>query len=302
MTSFFGLLNLDKSAGMSSRTAVDAVQRLAGTAKVGHAGTLDPIATGVLVLGVGAATRLTSFVQEGRKTYRATFQLGATSITDDVEGVVTALPDAPHLTADQIADVLPEFVGRIEQVPPVFSAVHVNGRRAYELARKGEIIELAARSVDVYRFELVEYDEATQRLVTEIECGAGTYVRSLGRDLAKRLGTAAVMTELQRTAVGPFTLDEAVSLSELTSNALAAQLRPAGLAVTELPRVDCDGDAVAAIRHGRAVPRPDGLWLKPGESVAVFDSDGQLVAITSFDQRDATLRPKIVLPVDETAA
>lgn len=298
MSAFFGLLNLDKPAGMTSRTAVDAIERLVRPAKVGHAGTLDPIATGVLVLCLGSATRLISFVQEGRKTYLATFRFGVTSITDDIEGFVSSVPNAPRLTRSEIEAALPEFLGTIEQVPPVFSAVHVDGKRAYELARRGEAVALAPRPVKIYRYEVAAFHEESQELIAEIECGSGTYIRSLGRDLAKRLGTAAVMTGLRRTAVGPFTIENAINPLTLTTETLCSKLLPAAAAVTGLQRIALDDPQTTAIRHGKFLPKPAGTRLSADDLVALFASDEKLAAVAAFNSHDATLRPKIVMPVD----
>lgn len=292
----FGLLNLDKPAGATSRDVVDAVQRLVRPAKAGHAGTLDPLATGVLVVCVGPATRLIPFVQDGRKVYRATFRFGVSSPTNDVEGEVAELPAAPRLTQPEIEAALPEFVGTIQQVPPAYSAVHVAGRRAYELARKGETVSLAAKPVEISRFELLRFDEAAQELETEIECGSGTYVRSLGRDLAKRLGTAAVMTALRRTAVGPFRVEDALPPDRLTRDSLADALQPPETALAGLHPVSCDFAQTAAIRNGRPIPLPAGLRLTQDDSVTLLAPDGRLAAVGSFHREDATIRPKIVFP------
>ena len=182
---------------MTSRRAVDLVERLARPAKAGHAGTLDPLATGVLVVCVGAATRLIEYVQRMPKRYRATFLLGRQSPTEDIEGEVTELPDAPIPTLDEIAAAAGRFVGRIAQRPPAFSALKVAGRRAYKLARAGQPPQLAPRPVEIFAAEIKSYQYP--ELVMEVECGSGTYIRSLGRDLAESLGTAAVMSALVRT-------------------------------------------------------------------------------------------------------
>lgn len=298
MSSFCGLLNINKPSGMSSRTAVDAVARAVYPAKAGHAGTLDPIATGVLVVCIGAATRLISFVQNGRKAYRASFRFGVMSATDDIEGFVSPVPHAPRLTRDAIEAELPAFVGTIEQVPPVFSAVHVDGHRAYALARRGETVTLAPRQVEIHRFEAIAFDEDSQDFTAEIECGSGTYIRSLGRDLARRLGTSAVMTALQRTAVGPFTIDEAISPSNLTSVVIHSKLLPPSLAVTELPHISLDENQAVAIRHGRFLPKPAGLHFDADETIALFAPDERLTAVAEFNPDDATLRPKIVMPAE----
>lgn len=296
MPQSFGLLNIDKPAGMTSRDAVNIVQRLVRPAKAGHAGTLDPIATGVLVVCIGPATRLISFVQDSRKVYQATFQLGVTSETDDIEGDVRPLSGAPRLTRSEIAAVLPDFLGTIQQIPPAHSAVHVNGRRAYELARRGVAFELTPRTVEVARIEILHFDETNQDLGLEIECGSGTYIRSLGRDIAAKLGTAAVMTELRRTAVGPFQASEAICPKRLSPESIASALQPACLAVASRPRISLASRQVEAIRHGRRISLPNGTRFGIGEEIALVDESDTLVGIAVFDERDATLRPRIVLP------
>ena len=202
-----GLLNLNKPVGMTSRQAVNVVQRLAGPAKAGHAGTLDPLASGVLVVCVGGATRLIEYVQRMRKRYVGTFLLGRQSITEDTEGDVTELPDAPVPNWQEIEAAAQRFVGRIEQRPPAFSALKVQGRAAYKLARQGKPVVLVPRPVDIHRIEIQSYEYP--ELVLAVECGSGTYVRSLGRDLAETLGTAAVMSALVRTSIGSHRLEEA---------------------------------------------------------------------------------------------
>ncbi len=209
-----GLLNVNKPPGITSRRVVDTVGRLGAPAKVGHAGTLDPLAAGVLVVAVGGATRLVQYVQRMAKRYLGTFMLGRRSVTEDVEGEVVELPGAPVPTHEALEAAAKRLVGRIEQRPPVFSALKIHGRPAYKLARGGKPVELAPRPVDIYRIEVRAYEYP--ELVLEIDCGGGTYVRSLGRDLAEALGTAAVMSALSRVLIGPFRVEEAVRLDELT--------------------------------------------------------------------------------------
>lgn len=294
--SLCGLINLDKPSGMTSRDAVNVVQRLVRPAKVGHAGTLDPLATGVLVVCLGTATRLIPYLQDQRKTYRATFRFGVSSESHDLECEPVPLEQAPQLTRSQIEQAVPEFVGTIEQIPPVYSAVHVAGRRAYDLARKGKSVELAPRTVEIDRLELIRFDEARQEADFEIVCGSGTYIRSLGRDLAIRLGTAAVMTALRRTAVGSFRVNDAHSPKRLDAASLTDMLSPPQAALEQLPRVELDDAHVAALRQGQFVERPSGRAFSDGESVAVFSADARLVAVARFEESDATLRPKIVFP------
>ncbi len=205
-----GLLVLDKGGGVTSRDAVNAALRWfpRGT-RIGHTGTLDPLATGVLVLCLGAATRLTEYVQRMGKTYRAGVRLGARSDTDDADGMVTtvnaAAPDAATVTA-----CLAGFVGDIEQTPPAYSAAKVAGRRAYDLARQGQDVDLRPRRVHVYGIDVCRYDYP--HLELEVRCGKGTYIRSLARDLGARLGCGALIQTLRRTRVGPFTTDDAVPM------------------------------------------------------------------------------------------
>ncbi len=268
-------LNLHKPRGITSRGAVDAVKRLVRPAKCGHAGTLDPLASGVLVVCVGKATRLIEYVQQMPKQYRATFLLGRTSPTEDLEGEVTELVDAPVPSRLAIEEACTRFVGTIEQRPPVFSALKIKGRPAYALARKGRTVELAARPVTIHSLEVVTYEYP--ELVLDITCSAGTYVRSLGRDLGESLGTGAVMSDLVRTAVGPFTLHTAVAPGELSRDNLGEHMQPALAAVESLPRVmlsrrnksrnlNSGGHLSRMCRH----PNRSSWWSMPVEKCSVF--------------------------------
>lgn len=269
-----GVLNLNKPAGMTSRQGVDCVQRLARPGKVGHAGTLDPLAKGVLVVCVGAATRLIQFVQQMPKGYTGTFLLGRRSPTEDVEGEVTELDDPPVPTPGQIAAAAKGLIGRIEQRPPAYSALKVDGRRAYDLARKGEQVRMKPRPVTVYRIEVAAYEYP--ELTLEVECGSGTYVRSLGRDLAESLGTAAVMSGLVRSWIGDFRIEEAVDPRQLTSQNWTDQVLPPLRAVGRLPRVELLPDEIAKIGSGLAISRqpPAG-----GGQFAAVNAAGRLVAV-----------------------
>lgn len=246
-----GIVNVNKPPGWTSREVVDRVQRLVRPARAGHAGTLDPLATGVLVVCVGQATRLTQYVQRMAKEYRATFLLGRRSPTDDTEGEVTLVDEAPESTRAAIEAALPRFVGRIEQRPPAHSAVKVAGRRAYRLARQGRPVELAARTVTVHHLAVVRYEYP--KLELDILCGSGTYIRALGRDLAASLGTAAVMSALERTAVGHFRVEDAVSLDELNDDSLSEHLQRPLVAVADLPLVELSEEQLEEIRHGRPI-------------------------------------------------
>jgi tRNA pseudouridine55 synthase len=272
----FGLLNLLKPPGLTSRDVVNRVQRIAGGAKVGHAGTLDPLATGVLIVCVGPATRLIEYVQRMPKRYRGTFLLGRTSDTEDIEGQVVEIESAPQPTEDQIRTILPRFVGEIEQVPPAFSALKVQGRRAYALARSGQSVDLAARRIVIHELRLLHYDYP--EFIIEIACGSGTYVRSLGRDLAQALGTGAVMSALVRTAIGGFRLDDAVDLASLTQENLASKLLSPLLALADLPQITVQEDQQRRLAQGLTI---DDCWAAEGPELAVIDAAGRLCSIVA---------------------
>lgn len=287
-----GVLNLNKPAGLTSRQAINRVQRLARPAKVGHAGTLDPLASGVLVVCVGGATRLIEYVQRLPKSYAATFLLGRESPTEDVDGQVTELADPPVPSLVQIVDAAKSLTGTIEQRPPAFSALKVGGRRAYDMARAGQKVDLAPRPVDVYRIEVVEYDYPQLRL--EIDCGSGTYIRSLGRDLAISLGTAAVMSALERTAIGQFRIEEAVSPDPLTAENWTQHLHPPLAAVAALPQIELSAEEVALVRAGQFVPNRHG---SPKPEIAGVDAAGRLISILR-PRHGGMLGPSRNLPAD----
>ncbi|HEX7380504.1 MAG TPA: tRNA pseudouridine(55) synthase TruB [Pirellulales bacterium] len=280
-----GVVNLHKPAGISSRAAVDTVKRLVRPAKTGHAGTLDPLACGVLVICVGTATRLIEYVQELPKCYTGTFLLGRESDTEDIEGEVRMLPAANIPSHNELSVAAARLVGQIEQRPPVFSALKVRGRRAYDLARAGEQVELAPRPVTIYRLEIVRY--AYPELTLDVECGSGTYIRSLGRDLAENVGTAAVMSSLTRTAIGPFRLAEAWPPERLSRETLADWLQPPLAAVPLMERITLSAAELERLGHGMPIER-----AMPGEAreIAGLDESADLRAILSVEL-NGTLRP-----------
>ena len=270
----FGTLNINKPTGMTSRAAVNRVQRLARQSKIGHAGTLDPLASGVLVLCLGTATRLIGFVQRMPKRYRGTFLLGQESDTEDVEGRVVPIENPPRPRRAEIEAVLRRMVGTIWQRPPAYSALKSRGRRACDLARRGEIVELKPRKVEIHKLTVVQYEYPMLKL--DIECGKGTYVRSLGRDVASQLGTAAVMSSLERSAIGSYRIEDACTLDQLTSNNLPSNLLPAAKAVATLPVIELSEAEAARIACGQSI---DQRCHVSGEQVAAFDRTGELRAI-----------------------
>ena len=286
-----GLLVLDKPPGITSRAAVDrALGWFPRGTRVGHTGTLDPLATGVLVLCVGSATRLGEYVQDMTKVYRTGLLLGARSDTDDADGVHTVCEvERPPSRADILAALL-AFLGEIDQVPPAYSAAKVSGRRAYDLARQGKEVSLRPRKVLVKRIDVLDF--SYPRLDLEIECGKGTYIRSLARDLGDRLGCGALVQSLRRLRVGPFTADGGISPDADRETALA-KLLPNSAAVAELPAVTLSDSQATRLVQGQRIPwAPAGAV---GNEVAVFDSRKELVAVAAWDAGRRELRPVKVL-------
>jgi tRNA pseudouridine55 synthase len=285
-----GIVNLHKPPSMTSRQAVDCLKHMLKPAKVGHAGTLDPLASGVLVVCVGAATRLIAYVQAMPKSYVGTFLFGRESDTEDIEGEVRVVAGARRPSEGEVRAAAARFVGRIEQRPPAYSALKVAGRRAYELARAGKPVELAPRPIVVHRIDVVRYE--FPELVLDVECGSGTYIRSLGRDVAQAAGTTAVMSALVRTRVGCFTLEDARLPDELDPRALAEWLRPPLSALEQFAKVTLTRQEIERVGHGLAIPdtrASQGRETSTGEEVAAVDDGNNLVAI--LVGRDGTLRP-----------
>jgi tRNA pseudouridine55 synthase len=287
----FGLLNVDKPAGPTSHDVVARIRRLSPPkTKVGHAGTLDPFATGVLVVCIGPATRLADYVAADAKQYEAEVTFGVTSTTDDSAGELAETGAAPP-TAERLGEVLGEFLGRTDQVPPAHSAVHVDGRRAYELARQDKPVHLAARQVRIDAIELLEL--AGNRARLRIDCGKGTYIRALARDLGERLGCGAYCSALRRTRVGPFAIKDAVALDGLTADDLTRRLQPARLAVADWPTATLGEAEIAEIRLGRAVKHTRQVGAESVPTAAV-DEDGCLIALCIADLDAGLLRPNKV--------
>jgi tRNA pseudouridine55 synthase len=276
---------VDKPAGLTSHDVVSRVRRATGTRGVGHTGTLDPFATGLLVVLVGRATRLARFTDGFAKTYRATLALGVATDTDDATGAVLEESPPPAWPAETaVRAALDALTGLQWQRPPAYSAKHVEGRRSYELARRGVAVALPEVEVTVHALELLAY--APPHLEFRATVGTGTYVRALGRDLARRLGTVGHLTALRRERIGPFDVADAVPLDAVGPG---TPLRPAGAVVSHLPRVELDGAALAAVRHGRAVAAPGPL----SGDVALWHG-GEVVAIAE-GREDGRLHPVVVL-------
>ncbi len=274
--SAFGLLNIDKPSQMTSHDVVAKVRRYTKTKKVGHAGTLDPLATGVLVICVGRATRLSEYVMHTTKRYQARVHLGVTTDTYDAEGTVLQERDANHITREMVEAALTHFVGDIAQVPPMYSAIKQGGRKLYELARAGEIVERPARQVTIAQLTVLDW--SPPHFTLDVECSAGTYIRSLAYDLGEILGVGAHLAGLIRTASGVFRLEEAIQLDSLLDNPnWQDKLIPADEALAQLPALHLDESAYDHIRHGRAIPGGDDCV--DNTLARAYAPDGNFVAI-----------------------
>ena len=290
-----GVLVVDKPVGMTSHDVVQMIRRGTGIRRAGHTGTLDPRASGVLVVLIGPAVRLSEFVSASDKRYQATIRLGSSTNTYDSEGDETdfsADEIIEQLTEEQFDDILQQFVGEIEQVPPPYSAVKVKGRKAYEMARKGEEVELEPRIINVYSLEVLEW--APPEAVIDVYCSSGTYVRSLANDLGNSLGTGAHLIGLRRTKSGRFTLRDAVPLRRLQEAFDAGEwyrhLIPAAEALGDWPMVEMDPDQVELVRHGHRIPAEPG---QTGMARAV-SMQGDLVALVEVIEEDQEWQPRKV--------
>jgi tRNA pseudouridine55 synthase len=289
-----GVLNVDKAAGETSFTVVNRLRRLTGAHRVGHAGTLDPLATGVLPILFESATRLAEFALKLPKTYVADIHFGFTTATDDAEAEREVVGDPSALTETEVGTALEAFSGRILQEPPAFSAVKVDGKRSYKLARRGEEPRPLAREVEVYEARLLGFTPGPAAVATvEIRCGSGTYLRSIARDLGRRLGVGGYLGRLVRTAYGPLAIQAAMTVDPLTTvEDVRDRLLPAEVILPEMERVRLNVEQEAMVRQGRSVrvlPEPG-----PGP-IRAHDAGGRLVALGHRDPLRRTFVPEKVL-------
>lgn len=273
-----GLLCLDKSSGPTSHDVVREIRRLTSVRRVGHAGTLDPLATGVLLVCLGRATRLLEFLVGQPKSYVATIQLGRETDTYDAEGEIIA--ERPVVVSTrQLSAALDAFRGQIDQRAPLFSAVKVDGQPLHRRARRGEVVEPPIRTVTIYQLDLVDRQEST--LTLRVKCSSGTYIRSLAHDLGQSLGCGAYLVALRRTAVGSFTLDDATALNDLTPQNWQKHLRPSDCAVSHLARLELTVEEAVTLFHGQSVD------VRPGQTsdspARAYDEVGRFVGIVTAD-------------------
>ncbi len=272
----FGFINLDKPVGMSSREALDAVARRLRYDHLGHAGTLDPLASGVLVLAAERATRLISLVQDFPKRYVGTFRLGLVSDTQDSEGECRAVAWRTF-SREQLQSIANEFIGERLQTPPLFSALKVNGQRAYKLGRRGADVQLPPRAITVHNMRILDVDPPDWSM--EIECAKGTYVRTLGHDMGQRLGSNAVMTSLVRTSVGPFTLERSLKIGDIRGDRLEQCLTTVEQVFPHWPTIELTATEVDELRYARLSPNLQARIPQVASNAILKTSSGEVAAI-----------------------
>lgn len=293
-----GILVVDKPLGATSFDIVRRIRRAAGEKRVGHAGTLDPAATGVLLVLLGQATRITEYLMDMPKTYRGTVRLGVTTSTYDSEGEITREADASAITEDVLRDALATFVGEIEQVPPAHSAVKIDGERAYHRARRGEDVAMKPRPATIYRIDLTRFEPPTAQI--EVECARGTYIRSLAHDLGEKLGCGAHLASLVRTRVGPFTVDAASDEATLNeafeANTWHDLIHSMDCGLIALPAITVEIEDEKDLRHGQAVDLGDDHRPADATEARGYAEDGSLVGIIRYDAELSMWRPRKIFP------
>lgn len=280
-THLAGFLNINKPLRLTSHDVVAQVRRrfkaLTGFKKVGHAGTLDPLATGVLVLCLGGATRLSDYVMHTTKQYRAHITLGKTTITYDAEGELVTEVDASHITQEQVETILPQFIGEISQIPPMYSALKVDGKKLYDLAREGKTIERQARQITIHQLDMLKWHSPS--FVLDVVCSSGTYIRSLAYDIGQMLGVGAYLSGLERLASGKFHVQDAIMLEAvMDDDTWVEHLIPPYVALGDKPSVFLEDEQIKRVQNGQFIQRSS---ESTDEIIFAYTQDNQVVAILS---------------------
>ncbi|CAD5934178.1 tRNA pseudouridine(55) synthase TruB [Planktothrix agardhii] len=293
----YGFINLNKSAGFTSHDCVARVRRILRLKRVGHAGTLDPAATGVLPMALGKATRLLQFLPS-HKAYHARIKFGVTTTTDDLEGETLTVQSVPHLQLEQIQEILPQFIGKIEQVPPIYSAIHVQGKRLYHLARKGEVIQVPSRTVEVFDLKILNwYPGEFAELEIAIACGSGTYIRSIARDLGAILNTGATLANLIRTESSGFSLENSLTLETLETQVQQQTFSPLSpnIPLNHLTKIILNYESIKRWFQGQSIVVEN--QIIEDHPVSVYDQNQQLLGIGKLIEtpEQILLAPQVVL-------
>ena len=290
-----GFFIIDKPPGLTSHDVVGQIRKLTGIKRVGHTGTLDPFATGVLIVPIGSATRLTEYTHSLPKTYEAEITLGATSDTDDLTGQLTQTHGTPQgCTMGEVQTALQKFTGQIQQTPPAYAAIKVKGKKLYQYARQGKEVEIKPRSVTIHSIELLAY--AYPIIKIRVIVSTGTYIRALARDIGKTLETGAYLSALQRTAIGKFTIQKAKKLSAITTENWRQHLCNPKDLVRHLPQVKLDNVNVAKLQQGSEVTHgtPDGCTMGKDNMIAILNQHDELIGIAACNSETSTLSPQTI--------
>lgn len=300
-----GILNVNKPSGPTSHDVVARIRRITGEKRVGHAGTLDPLASGVLLVCLGRATRIVEYLMDLPKSYRATAVFGVETDTEDATGSVIRESDCSPSTRDMVEAILPEFTGQIQQIPPMASAVHHEGQRLYELARKGEVVERQPRTVEIYSLRFVDFQPGERPTATlDIECSKGTYVRTLCADIGRRVDCGAHMASLIRTGVGPFRVEDSATLEEIEQKASAGKLgevlHSMDEALGSMPSIEVSNEEAMALANGMTIrinmPNKTGVTLKAKTASGIIAAIGK----TSAENSELVFKPdKVFIRPDE---
>jgi tRNA pseudouridine55 synthase len=295
-----GILNIHKAPGMTSHDVVARIRKLLQQKRVGHTGTLDPMATGVLPICVGQATRVAEYLSESGKAYQAEITFGTVTDTYDAEGTIIRTSNTDTLTPERIKDLLPRFLGPQQQVPPLYSAIKIQGQPAYKHARAGEALTLEPRAIEITQLHIVHWQHP--KLTLNVECSKGTYIRSLAYDLGEALECGAYLTALLRTRSGPFTIEQSLTLEQLTETVqqghMATCLFPADYALQNYPALHLDEETAQRVLHGNAFHYElDTTLSQPQHSALarLYDPDGHFLAIATWDAEHTLWQPKKVL-------
>ena len=294
-TNPIGIINIDKPPGITSHDVVARIRKLADIKRVGHTGTLDPFATGILLVAIGPATRLIQFTHNWEKEYSATFIFGASSDTDDITGEISKfqIPNSKQITKHKIQNTLKQFIGNIQQIPPAYSAVKIKGKKLYEHARIGENVVANARPVTIHEIKIISYDYPELKL--HIRCSTGTYIRALARDLGTALNTGSYVSQLRRTKIGKFHESGSIKLEKLSTDNLKKGLNTVESMIWHLPSAQFPADNVAQLEQGRKLPYFDNN-IPANSPLSLFDQNKNLIGIGEYDSLAHLLSPRIILP------
>lgn len=287
-----GFFMIDKPEGITSHDVITQIRRTTHLKRVGHTGTLDPFATGIVLVPIGSATRLTQFTHDLPKTYEAEITLGATSDTDDITGNITPVTSTQQPTREEIQSVIQKFIGQIEQLPPHYAAIKVKGKKLYEYAREGKEVERKFRPVTIHTLEILSYTYPS--LIIRTTVSSGTYIRALARDIGIELKTGAYVSALRRKQIGKFMEKNSIKLSDISTKNWTSHLHNPKDLISHMPQITVDETSVAKLQQGREVGAPPEITFQPSQTVGILDKNQRLIGIGTYKSDTKTLSPRII--------